>query len=318
MLVGLASLVIGCGGETRPIEESESPPRVVATIGMIADVARQLAGDRAEVTQIMDAGVDPHLYTPSRTDIQSLMDADLVLYNGLLLEGRMTDTLIRAAGSGRRVVAVTEGIEESRLRSPEDLSGHPDPHVWMDATLWMKAANRIAEALGEADPANKASHDARLESYLIELAALDDYAARVLGSIPENQRVLVTAHDAFGYLGARYGLEVVGIQGISTESEAGVRDIERLVDLLVTRQIPAVFVESTVAERNVRALIEGAGARGHTVKIGGTLFSDAMGPGGTYEGTYIGMIDHNVTTIARALGGQAPAGGLQGKLRAAE
>lgn len=284
-LAALVAFVAGCSDRAPTPDQPGPRPRVVATIGMIADVASRIAGEHAEVSQIMDAGVDPHLYTPTRTDIQRLIEADLVLYNGLLLEGRMTDTLIRAAGSGRSVVAVTENIDEAQLLSPEDLEGHPDPHVWMDATLWMLAAERIALALGETDPGGSARYQAALSAYAAELTELDAYADRVLGSIPENQRVLVTAHDAFGYLGRRYGLEVVGIQGISTESEAGVRDIERLVDLLVTRRIPAVFVESTVADRNVRALIEGARSRGHAVTIGGTLFSDAMGPAGTYEGT---------------------------------
>lgn len=317
-LFGVA--LVSCGGERGGSAEQEGPLRVVATIGMIADVAREVAGEGVGegvvIEQLMGAGVDPHLYAPTRTDIQRLMDAEVVLYNGLLLEGRMTDTLVRAAGSGRRVVAVTEHIAESELLMPEGHEGHPDPHVWMDALLWSRAAERTAGAIAEARPALKGEVDAALAAYQAKLAELDAYAAQVLASVPESQRVLVTAHDAFGYLGRRYGIEVVGIQGISTESEAGVRDIERLVDLLVTRKVPAVFVESTVAERNVRALIEGARARGHEVRVGGTLFSDAMGPAGTYEGTYIGMIDHNVTTIARALGGEAPAGGMRGELGA--
>lgn len=315
-LMGLALVLTGCLGESVPAVETQTKPRIVATTGMIADVAHEIAGDHAEVAQLMGAGVDPHLYAPTRTDIQKLMEADLVLYTGLLLEGRMTDTLVRAAGGDRVVVAVTDKIDESDLLMPEGFEGHPDPHVWMDVGMWKHAADRIAEALVTIQPESEDDFNASLAAYQAQFDALDEYATQVLGSIPESQRVLVTAHDAFNYMGRRYGLEVVGIQGISTESEAGVRDIERLVELLVSRQIPAVFVESTVAERNIRALVEGAKARGHTVTIGGTLYSDAMGKGGTYEGTYIGMIDHNVTTIARALGGQAPEGGMQGKLGA--
>lgn len=315
-LLGLALMITGCSGESAPAAETQDKPRIVATTGMIADVAREIAGDHAEVAQLMGAGVDPHLYAPTRTDIQKLMEADLVLYTGLLLEGRMTDTLVRAAGGERAVVAVTEHIAEDRLLMPEDFEGHPDPHVWMDVGMWKHAADRIAEALVTVQPESEDDFNASLSAYQSQLDALDAYASDVLGSIPENQRVLVTAHDAFNYMGRRYGLEVVGIQGISTESEAGVRDIERLVELLVSRQIPAVFVESTVAERNIRALVEGAKAKGHAVTIGGTLYSDAMGKAGTYEGTYIGMIDHNVTTIANALGGEAPADGMQGKLGA--
>jgi len=313
-LIGLALVLTGCSGESAPAVNTQDKPRIVATTGMIADVAREIAGESAEVAQLMGAGVDPHLYAPTRTDIQKLMEADLVLYTGLLLEGRMTDTLVRAAGGERAVVAVTEHIDEADLLMPEGFEGHPDPHVWMDVGMWKHAADRIAEALVTIQPESEDDFNASLAAYQSRLDALDAYASDALGSIPESQRVLVTAHDAFNYMGRRYSLEVVGIQGISTESEAGVRDIERLVELLVSRQIPAVFVESTVAERNIRALVEGAKAKGHAVTIGGTLYSDAMGKGGTYEGTYIGMIDHNVTTIARALGGQAPAGGMQGKL----
>lgn len=313
-IVLLALGLTGCAQESASDSGKQDKPKVVATTGMIADVAREIAGEHADVEQLMGAGVDPHLYAPARTDIQKLMEADLVFYNGLLLEGRMTDTLVRAAGGDRTVVAVTDQIDESDLLMPEQFEGHPDPHVWMDPAMWKLAAGRIAEALGDTQPERKSEFQTSLGTYQEKLDALNAYASDVLGTIPENQRVLVTAHDAFNYMGRRYGLEVVGIQGISTESEAGVRDIERLVDLLVSRQIPAVFVESTVAERNIKALVEGAKARGHTVTIGGTLFSDAMGKAGTYEGTYIGMIDHNVTTIARALGGEAPEGGMLGKL----
>ena len=312
--VALLSLVFASCSRSPEPSATEATPRVVATTGMIADVAREIAGDHARVEQLMGAGVDPHLYAPTRTDIQKIMEADLVLYNGLMLEGRMTDTLVRAAGGDRSVVTVCENIDESELLMPEGFEGHPDPHVWMDPVMWMQAVERIAAALGEVEPQNKSEFDAALDLYLTKLEELDAYAAKVLNSVPESQRVLVTAHDAFNYMGRCYGIEVVGIQGISTESEAGVQDIERLVDLLVSRQIPAVFVESTVAERNIKALVEGAKAKGHTVMIGGTLYSDAMGKAGTYEGTYIGMIDHNVTTIARALGGEVPEGGMQGKL----
>jgi manganese/zinc/iron transport system substrate-binding protein len=196
-------------------------------------------------------------------------------------------------------------------------SNHHDPHVWMDVTGWMSAVQTVAEALSRFDAPNAATYRANAERYSAQLRELDAYARRVLASIPKEQRVLVTAHDAFHYLGRAYGIEVRGIQGLSTESEAGVKDIEDLVNFLAERRIPAVFVETSVADKNVRALVEGTRARGHAVRIGGSLFSDAMGATGTYEGTYIGMIDHNVTTIARALGGDAPEGGMNGKLRPA-
>lgn len=292
--------------------------KVVCTVGMIEDIVRQVAGDRAEVVGLMGAGVDPHLYKPTRSDIGTIMSADVVFYNGLLLEGKMSDSLVRAATAGRRVWAVTEEIDEAYLLEPEAFAGHFDPHVWMDPGAWGKAVGVVRDRLIEADPGAREGYASRAEALLQRLSELEAYAERVLSSVPEQQRVLVSAHDAFNYFGRRFGFEVVGIQGISTESEAGVADIERLVDLLVERRVGAVFVESTVSERNIKALIAGAKARGHEVKVGGELFSDAMGAPGTYEGTYIGMIDHNATTIARALGGDAPERGMSGRLRARE
>jgi len=290
----------------------------VATTGMVADLVRHVAGDNAEVIGLLGEGVDPHLYKLTRSDIATLMRADAVFYSGLLLEGKMTDALVRVAGSGKPVFAVTENIDEQFLLEPEQFEGHYDPHVWMDPTAWSRATKVVEESLSaRVDPDSAAVHAQRLAAYQSELDQLDTYITGIIETIPQERRVLITAHDAFNYFGRKYGLEVLGIQGISTESEAGVREIERLVDILVERQIPAVFVETTVTDRSVRALIAGARARGHEVVIGGSLFSDAMGAPGTYEGTYIGMLDHNATTIARALGGEAPSGGMSGKLSGA-
>jgi manganese/zinc/iron transport system substrate-binding protein len=281
---------------------------------MIADIARNVAGERARVVGLIGAGVDPHLYKPTRSDLERLMGADVVLYNGLLLEGKMTDALVRSATGGKRVHAVTELLDEQFLLHPDGAEGHADPHVWMDPKAWMGAVEVVRDRLIEFDRAGEGAYRANAERYLAQLRDLDAYATRVLGSVPGERRVLVSAHDAFNYFGRRFGFEVVGIQGLSTESEAGVKDIERLVELLVSRKIGAVFVESTVSDRNVAALIEGSKARGHSVAVGGSLYSDAMGDEGTYEGTYLGMIDHNVTTIARGLGGEAPERGMLGKL----
>jgi manganese/zinc/iron transport system substrate-binding protein len=286
----------------------------VATVGMIADIVREVAGDQAEVEGMIGEGVDPHLYKPTRKDVVSLSRADVIFYNGLMLEGKMGDILVRMARKGKPVYAVTEEILDQGDYVITDEEDHFDPHVWMDVKGWMRAVSVVEKALSDFDPEGGDSYRKNAEDYLAQLEMLDAYADKVISSIPENQRVLVTAHDAFGYLGRAYGLEVRGIQGLSTESEAGVQDIENLISFLVENQIPAVFVETSVADKNVRALVEGAKAQRHDLKIGGELFSDAMGQPGTYEGTYIGMIDHNVTTIARALGGQAPAGGMQHKL----
>ncbi len=290
------------------------PFKAVATVGMVTDIVRNVAGERASVEGIIGEGIDPHLYKPTTSDVKTVQAADIVFYNGLMLEGKMSDVLVRVARTGKPVHAVTEEILDEGSYVMTDEEEHYDPHVWMDVQGWMRAVDVVASALTDFDEAGAAIYEANAEEYKAELFELDAYAKRVIASIPEERRVLVTAHDAFGYMARAYGLEVRGIQGMSTESEAGVRDIEDLVRFLVERQIPAVFVETSVSDKNVRALVEGAGAQGHEVEIGGKLFSDAMGVGGTYEGTYIGMIDHNVTTIARALGGEAPEKGLNGRL----
>lgn len=309
-----AVLAQGCGEPGGDASADAEGYTIVSTIGMVHDLTQRVAGDRATAKLLIGPGVDPHLYQPTRTDVSTLMSADVIFYSGKMLEGKMSDTLISAATAGKKVYPVTELLDESFLLKPEDFEGHYDPHVWMDPTGWIKAVELIRDKLIEFDPAGEQIYAANAAALIEEIEAVDAYAQRVLGSVPESSRALVTAHDAFNYFGNRYGYEVIGIQGISTESEAGVRDIEQMVDVLVERKIRAVFVESTVSDRNIRALIEGARARGHEVVIGGELFSDAMGPAGSYEGTYVGMIDHNVTTVARALGGEAPQAGMQGKL----
>ena len=291
-----------------------APLNVVTTTGMVADLVRTVGGDRVKVSQLMGEGVDPHLYKATRSDMGAMLGADVVFYNGLLLEGKLSDALVRIATSGKPVFAVTELIDEGALLQPDGNEGHFDPHVWMDPRAWTKAVDVVRDKLAQRDPEGAAMFQANAANLQRDIEALDAYAERVLQSVPADRRVLVTAHDAFNYFGRRYGFEVLGIQGVSTESEAGLKQIENLVNLLVTRKIPAVFVESTIPERSVRALIAGAKAKGHAVIIGGELFSDAMGKPGTYEGTYVGMIDHNVTTIARALGADAPPKGFRGQL----
>lgn len=313
--VGCCSVLFstGCGPQAPESgggvqqRDGDEPYQIVCTVGMITDVVRNIAGEQAVVEGIIGEGVDPHLYKPTRADVVKLSGADVVFYNGLLLEGKMSDVLVRVATTGKPVRAVTEVILESDsyLMAKDDGSEYTDPHVWMDVRGWMQAVPVISDTLTAFDPGNASSYEANAVAYAGQLTRLDAYAKEAMGTIPEGQRVLITAHDAFQYMGRAYGIDVRGIQGISTESEAGVRDLEDLVDFIVENNIPAVFVESSVADKNVRALVEGARARGHEVAIGGELFSDAMGKPGTYEGTYIGMIDHNVTTIVNALGGTA-------------
>lgn len=290
--------------------EHTYPYNIGTTVGMVKDIVAVVAGEKATVINVIGEGVDPHLYKPTRGDVAKLLDSDIVFYSGLMLEGKVADVLIKVARRGKPVFAVTELIDENYLLEPEEFAGHYDPHVWMDVEGWMKAVSAVAKALGEFDSDNKEFYNGNADAYLLKLRKLHKYASDTIGTIPMGGRVLITAHDAFNYFGRAYGMEVKGIQGISTESEAGLKDINTLVDEIVDRNIKAVFVESSVADKNVRALIEGAAKKGKQIEIGGVLFSDAMGKPGTYEGTYIGMIDHNVTVIASALGGEAPERGM--------
>lgn len=296
-------------------DASAKPIDVVATTSMIADAARQVAGDRAKVTALMGPGVDPHSYRQTRSDIAAMARADLVLWHGLYLEAQLEEFFLDLE-KRRNVVAVGEAIDKSKLLSHAEYKGRYDPHVWMDPKLWETVVLAVRDALIKTDPEGEATYRANADKHIADIEKLITYMQSVTKTVPEKSRVLLTAHDAFSYFGRGYDFEVMGIQGISTESEAGLRRVEELVDTIVDRKIAAVFVESSVPERNVRALIEGAAARGQKVEIGGTLFSDAMGEPGTYEGTYIGMIDHNATLITLALGGDAPVTGMQGKLAA--
>jgi manganese/zinc/iron transport system substrate-binding protein len=296
-----------------PAAAQQKTISVVATTGMIADAARQVGKDLVQVRALMGPGVDPHAYRQTRTDIVAMTKADLVLWHGLYLEAQMEEFL-RSLGGRRVVVAVAEALPKARLLAHDTYADKFDPHVWMNPELWSEVVVAVRDALIRVHPEGRGIFEANADAHLKEVAALADYSRTVLASVPPERRILLTAHDAFNYFGKAYGFEVLGIQGISTESEAGLKRVSELVDLLVERRIGAVFVESSVSDRNIRALIEGAAAKDHAVSIGGQLFSDAMGQEGTYEGTYVGMIDHNTTTIARALGGDAPDRGMHGRL----
>lgn len=292
-----AGLLAGCGQGSGAFKD-DGKLHVTATVGMITDVVRNIGGDRVEAIGLMGPGVDPHLFKASQGDIAKLEEADVILYGGLHLEGKMTEILEKMA-KNKPVVPVTRNIPESSLRTVSD--GAHDPHVWFNVKLWMSAAETIRDTLIENDSAHEAEYRSRAEAYLAKLDELDRYAREQIATIPEQGRVMVTAHDAFGYFGDAYAIEVVGLQGISTAAEYGSKDVTALRDMLVERQVKAVFVESSVPKKSIEAVIEGAKKLGHDVKIGGELFSDAMGKNGTEEGTYIGMVRHNVDTIVGAL-----------------
>ena len=299
-------------------DRPERQVEAVATIGMVGDIVRNVGGQWVNVVDLVPTGVDPHLYKATRSDVRTLTKSDIVFYSGLMLEGRMGDVLVQVARDGKPVYAVTELIDPEMLLEPEEFEGHYDPHVWMDVSVWMRTVDIVCKALIDIDPAHADDFRKNAAAYQEKLRKLDEYAATSIASIPYSGRKLITAHDAFNYFSRRYEIDVMGIQGISTASEAGLHDINSLIDVVVADKVKAIFVESSISDKNVKAIIEGAQARGHEIELGGVLFSDAMGPDGSYEGTYIGMMDHNVTTITRGLGGQAPKGGMQGKLRVAD
>jgi manganese/zinc/iron transport system substrate-binding protein len=270
---------------------------------MIADITKNVGGDRVQVTALMGPGVDPHLYKASEGDVLRLQEADVIFYNGLHLEAQMGEVLERLNEFGIRTVAVTDQIDRSLLQSPPEFQGNYDPHVWFDVSLWMKAVEQVRDTLVELDSSSASQYEANAETYLTELEDLHQYVLDQANTIPEGQRILITAHDAFNYFGRAYGFDVRGLQGISTEAQAGTADVQALANYIVEKQIPAVFVESSVPQRNVEAVQAAVQAQGFKVRIGGSLFSDAMGSAGTPEGTYIGMVRHNIDTIVSALTG---------------
>ena len=290
----------GCGpdGGAARGNVSERTVRVVATTSMIADLARTVGGDRVDVEGLMGPGVDPHLYKASEGDVSRMTEADLILYNGLHLEGKMVDLLERL---GDRAAAVTDGIDRSRLVTPEIYAGNHDPHVWMDVAMWKDAAQAVAGALAGLDTAHAPAYRARAEAYFVTLDSLDAYVQRQTARVPPAKRVLVTAHDAFEYFGLAYDFEVRGLQGISTATEAGTADVQDLARFVAEREIPALFVESSVSPRSIEAVRAAVRARGFEVEIGGNLYSDALGGAGSGADSYEGMIRHNVDTIVGAL-----------------
>ena len=284
------------------VDLSERKIRAVATTGMIGDAVARVGGERVVVSTLMGPGVDPHLYRASAGDVGRMNEADIVFYNGLHLEAAMADVLQKTTRV--KTVAVSEGIDEDRLLQPPEFKGQFDPHIWFDVELWSLSVKTISEALIDLDPESAETYRNNSETYLKELDQLNQYVRDRASSIEPSKRVIVTAHDAFNYFGRAYGLEVRGLQGISTASEAGARDVRELAAFIAERRIPAIFVESSVPTRAIEAVQAAVRANGFDVAIGGELYSDAMGDAGTEEGTYIGMVRHNVDTIATALSRQ--------------
>jgi len=301
LCIGLLMVALaGCaksGGES-----ADGRIQVVATTSILADLANAVGGDRVSVEGLMGPGVDPHLYKASEGDVTAMAGANLIVYNGLDLEGKMTDVFSEMKERGQPTTALArEALTDSVLLGSPDYAGNFDPHVWMDVQLWSRAARHLAEELARVDTSNADVYRTRAQRYADTLAQVDAQLQSLAQGVPEAQRVLITSHDAFRYFGRAYGFEVRGLQGISTASEAGTADVQRLADFVARREIPAVFVESSVPRRGIDAVRAAVRAKGFDVEIGGTLYGDALGSPGTPAGTYIGMVRSNMQTITRAL-----------------
>jgi manganese/zinc/iron transport system substrate-binding protein len=285
---------------------SGGPLRVVTTTSMLADLVRNIGGEHVTVAGLMGPGVDPHLYQASEGDVTRLMEADLIVYNGLHLEGKMTEIFAQMRQRNAQTFAVAEeGIAAERRRQSPTFAGNYDPHVWFDVTLWMEAARYVERVLAGADTAHAAAYAANARAYLEELARLEAYVREQAARVPEAQRALITSHDAFGYFGRAYGFEVRGLQGISTAAEAGTADVQALAAFVAERRIPALFVESSVSPRGIEAVREAVRSRGFEVQLGGTLYGDALGGPDSGADTYVGMVRHNIDTIVAALSARA-------------
>lgn len=295
LVVSLWIFCIGCSSETTTNTEQL---QVTTTTGMIADIVKQVGGKHVEVTALMGPGVDPHLYKASAGDINKLEQADIIFYNGLYLEGKMTDILQQIAKK-KTVIAVAEQIDKKKLIATG--ANQYDPHIWFDVSLWMEAVKQVEQGLSKADPTHQQDYQKQAQQYLDQLQALDREIKEQIQTIPKEQRILVTAHDAFGYFGRAYDIQVVGLQGLSTASEYGLKDVQRLVNLIVQKKIKAVFIESSVPKKSIEAVVNGAKAKNWQVNIGGELYSDALGGPGSEADTYIKMVRANVDTIVSSL-----------------
>ncbi|MCG8450121.1 MAG: zinc ABC transporter substrate-binding protein [Pirellulales bacterium] len=281
----------------------EYPIKVLCTTGQVAEMLTRIGGEHVEVQGLMGPGVDPHLYRPTASDVDAMLNADIIFYNGMHLEGRMADKFVQLARK-KATYPVTEGIQlrhDKRLREPPEFDGLHDPHVWHDVALWADCVHDMAGVLGKFDPEHARQYDKNAHVYMEELAELHQYCKSEIAKIPESRRVLVTAHDAFGYFGAAYGIEVAGLKGISSEEEKDLAHQDAIQAMLIERKIPAVFVESAIAHRTVDSLIETCKAAGWDVVNGGELYADALGEAGSEASTYTEMIRHNVQTIVEAL-----------------
>jgi manganese/zinc/iron transport system substrate-binding protein len=300
-ILSLTLLLVGCSAPAVNTDASKDKLNIVATTTMLADLVSSIGGERVTVNGLMGPGIDPHLYQASAGDVSLMQKADVVVYNGLHLEGKMGEIFENLSNQGSAVICIEKGLDESSLLAWENDSSIHDPHIWFDVSLWKDAAKTVAIGLTDADPNGKAEYEANLDTYLKELDETDTYIRSRADELAEEQRVLVTAHDAFQYFGKAYGFEVRGLQGISTDAEAGTADVSELANFIVERQIKAIFVESSVPPKTIEALQAAVKAKGFDVSIGGELYSDSLGDAKSGEDTYILTVKANIDTIVNAL-----------------
>jgi manganese/zinc/iron transport system substrate-binding protein len=274
---------------------------VVTTTTMITDLVNNIGGDLINVQGLMGSGVDPHLYKASEGDVTKLVNADIIFYGGLHLEGKLVEVFEKMAHQNIKTIAVSDALDTKTLIGSEYFQGNYDPHIWFNISYWKTITNYVVKTLSEANPENKVDFEANGKYYIEQLNQLETEIKSIIDTLPKDKRILVTAHDAFSYFGKEYGFNVVGLQGISTATEAGVQDVQKLAAFIIEHQVKAIFVESSVPKRTIEALQAAVNSKNHRVNIGGTLYSDALGNAGTTEGTYIGMFKYNVNTIVNAL-----------------
>ncbi|MBY5958051.1 zinc ABC transporter substrate-binding protein [Membranicola marinus] len=298
-IVALLIMVLGLFSCSTPEESGKL--KVVTTTTMLTDLVKNIGGEVVEVEGLMGAGVDPHLYKASEGDVSKLFGADIIFYSGLHLEGKLVDVFEKMKVRGKETIALGETLDKNQLIGSKLFASNYDPHVWFNIQFFKQFADKVTQILSEADPENAELFKENNTVYQKKLDELEVEVEQIIETLPKSKRILVTAHDAFNYFGKRYGFEVVGLQGISTATEAGVQDVQRLSDFIIEHEVKAIFIESSVPRRTIEALQAAVLSKNHEVAIGGSLYSDALGNPGTEEGTYIGMFKYNVKTIVNAL-----------------
>ncbi|MFL0352990.1 metal ABC transporter solute-binding protein, Zn/Mn family [Xanthomarina sp. GH4-25] len=297
----LLSLVFLAISSCKNEKENNGKLNIVTTTTMITDLVKNIGGDRINVQGLMGSGVDPHLYKASEGDVTKLANANVVFYGGLHLEGKLVEVFEKMSHQNIKTIAVSDALDQNTLISSEYFASNYDPHIWFNVDYWIQITQYVADQLSEINPENQLFYEANAKTYIEKLNVLNEKLKTTISILPKDKRILVTAHDAFNYFGRAFGFEVVGLQGLSTATEAGVQDVQKLTTFIIDKKVKAIFVESSVPKRTIEALQAAVKSKGHDVIIGGTLFSDALGNAGTTEGTYIGMFEYNVNTIVNAL-----------------